>query len=109
MPRVHLTDSAVRVLALLAVVWMLMAIPGMAAEDSKPSEYQVKAAYLYNFGRFVEWPSKSASAKGNSFTICVLGQDPFGPALDATLAHETIDGANVVAKRVPRAQDAGSC
>jgi hypothetical protein len=109
MPRPYHTDPARKALALWAAVCVLMFSPDLAAEDSKPSEYQVKAAYLYNFGRFVEWPSKSTSSKGNAFTICVLGQDPFGPALEATLAHETIDGANVVAKRVSKAQDAGGC
>ena len=40
---------------------------------------------------------------------CVLGQDPFGPALDATVAGETIDRAHVVAKRISRPQDAAHC
>jgi hypothetical protein len=68
----------------------------------------VKAVYLYNFGRFVEWPARVA-AKSDSFTVCVLGQDPFGPALDATLAGETIDGKGVSAKRISAPQEAVSC
>ena len=49
-------------------------------------EYQVKAAYLFNFARFVEWP-KEASA--GPFTIC-LADDPFGQSLENTLRGETI-------------------
>ncbi len=55
-------------------------LPGQAP---KPTEYQVKAAYLYNFGRFVSWPARGGAWPGPSFTLCVLGQDPFGPVLDA--------------------------
>src|ERR1700685_4603397 len=50
------------------------------AQQSKPAEYQVKAVYLYNFSKFVEWPA--TAEKENSFAICILGRDPFGPALD---------------------------
>jgi hypothetical protein len=69
----------------------------------------VKAAYLYNFGRFVEWPGKAAAAQGGSFTVCVLGQDPFGPSLDATLAGETIGGKTIVANRISSPEESGNC
>lgn len=75
------------------------------ADQPKPSEYQVKATYLYNFGRFIQWPATS----GNSFAICVLGQDPFGPVLDSTLAGESLAGKPVVVRRVAKAQDATNC
>ncbi len=77
------------------------------AQQPKPEEYQVKAVYLYNFGRFVEWP---ASAKKNdSFAICVLGRDPFGAALDATLAGAAIDNQKLVARRISSAREATTC
>jgi hypothetical protein len=81
----------------------------MHAQQSKLPEYEVKAAYLYNFGKFVEWPATANTGKDNSFTICVLGQDPFGPALDAALAGQSIDGKNVVARRLSRPQEALNC
>lgn len=96
-------------LAGAAIAWALVAAPGLGAQASKPTEYQVKAAYLYNFGRFIEWPAKGAAAKRDSFAICVLGRDPFGYVLDATVARETIDGMSVVAKRILRPQEAGDC
>src|ERR1700722_10108529 len=58
----------------------------LLAQQSKPAEYQVKAVYLYNFSKFVEWPA--TAEKQNSFAICILGHDPFGPALDSTLTGE---------------------
>jgi hypothetical protein len=80
----------------------------LCGQQSKPNEYQVKAAYLYNFGRFVKWPSGVAAGK-NDFAVCVLGQDPFGPTLDSTLTGETLDGKPVVIRRLAKPQDAADC
>ena len=91
------------------VAWTLLAIPTLHAQNPKPTDYEVKAAYLYNFGRFVEWPEKAAANQGGPFTVCVLGQDPFGPSLDATLAGETIGGKTIVAKRISGAEASGNC
>jgi hypothetical protein len=79
------------------------------AQQSKPNEYEVKAAYLYNFGRFVAWPANTAADKDDSFAICVIGEDPFGHALDATVVNHTIDGKGVVTRRVANSQEAVSC
>jgi hypothetical protein len=59
------------------------------AEDSK--EYQLKAAFLYNFAQFVKWPSGSFPSSDAPFCIGVLGDDPFGSALEETVQGEAID------------------
>jgi hypothetical protein len=99
-PRLWLTAAA--------LAWALAACPFLQAQGSKPTDYDVKAAYIYNFGRFVEWPA-SVTANSDSFKVCVLGQDPFGPALDATLAGEKIAGKSVAAKRISTPQEAAGC
>jgi hypothetical protein len=81
----------------------------LPAQQTKPNEYQVKAAYLYNFARVVKWPAVIAAGKGDSFAVCVLGQDPFGSTLDSTLAGEALDGKPVVIRRIARPQDAADC
>jgi hypothetical protein len=96
----------------LLIFWVILfLIPpfNLRAQQPKASEFEVKAAYLYNFGRFVQWSPAAASAKGSSFPICVFGQDPFGAILDTILSGESIDGKAVVAKRVSKAQDALDC
>jgi len=45
-------------------------------------EKNIKAAYLYNFANFVDWPEETAS-QNEILNICVLGTDPFGKSLDA--------------------------
>ncbi len=81
--------------------------PAQAEPDNKPTQYEVEAAYLFNFGKFVGWP---AAAQGDSsFLICVLGDDPFGDVLDRALVSETLRGRPVQDKRIARPQDATGC
>jgi hypothetical protein len=94
--------------AIVVLVYLLFAA-SIALGQQRPSAYQVEAAYLYNFSRFVEWPAKTALPQSNSFTICVLGEDPFGQALDATLAGETIGNQKVTARRISNPQTAADC
>lgn len=105
----HLGKNTSIVLANALVFSLLLAGPCMEARQAKPSEYQVEATYLFNFGRFVQWPNRPEIPATNSFFICILGQDPFGPALKATIANELIDGRSVVAKQVLTTQEAMSC
>jgi hypothetical protein len=96
---------------LILIFVFSLAVAGLQTarcQDAKPSEYQVKAVYLYNFGHFVEWPEATA-AKSNSFGICILGRDPFGPILDSTIAGESIGGKNVIARRISKAQETLDC
>jgi hypothetical protein len=78
-----------RLLTLLVV----LSAPGLAQEV--PLEYRVKAAFLYNFARFVDWPATMASGP---LTICLADHNPFGDALAATLQGERIGGREVVAR-----------
>ena len=90
-----------------SIVLAALAAANLYAQAPKSSEYQVKAAYLYSFGRFIAWPI--APAKQDEFVICVLGRDPFGPTLEAVGAGITIAGQPAVSRRLERAQDATGC
>jgi hypothetical protein len=91
----------------LCLLTVLGAVPNANAQAQRPQEYQIKSAYLYNFGKFVEWPASTSAS--SAFTICVLGDDPFGTTLDETLAGETVGGKSVEPKRITKVQDAGDC
>jgi hypothetical protein len=99
-----------RRLALLAAIFLVSIglCPSGIAQQPKPEEYQVKAVYLYNFGRFVVWPGTAAATQG-TFDVCVLGRDPFGSALDATLAGEAIDNRKLAARRIAIPREATNC
>lgn len=77
------------------------------AQQGKPGEYQVKAVYLFNFAKFIEWPADAA--KRESFDICVLGRDPFGPVLDSTLTGEKIDNLQPLVRRISSVREASNC
>jgi len=81
---------------------------GAAGPEAKPTEYEVEAAYLFNFGKFVAWPA-AAQPADSRFLICVLGTDPFGPVLDRTISGETVRGRPVQTMRITRPQDAAGC
>jgi hypothetical protein len=91
----------------LTIAWALIGAPSHAQHTGQ-TEYEVKAAYLYNFGKFVDWPANSTAAR-DSFTICVLGDDPFGATFDTTIAGESINGKKVVVNHISRPKDAVSC
>ncbi len=78
-------------------------------EQTAASSYQIEAVYLYDFSKFVQWPAHGVHGSNDPFTICVLGEDPFGPVLDTTLSGERIRGASVVAKRISKPQEAAGC
>jgi hypothetical protein len=80
---------------------------GAAAQSS--GEYQVKAAYLYNFAKFIEWPAESFPSSDAPFAICVLGQDPFGRVLDDIVQGERIHGRPLIVRRLRGWDDAELC
>jgi hypothetical protein len=100
-----LRRSCVLLVLFVAVYFVFPAVT--IAQQPKPQEYQVKAVYLYNFGKFVEWP---ATPNGEEiFTICILGRDPFGAVLDTTLAGEAINNRKLAPKRISSLRDAAGC
>jgi hypothetical protein len=85
----------------------LMCLQALAA--GSPSEYQVKAVFLFNFSHFVDWPSQAFKSPSEPFIIGVLGTDPFGPLLDETVRGEHVEGHPLVVRRFDTPQDAGDC
>lgn len=89
---------------LLATALLLVAASAQAQDVAL--EYRVKAAYLLNFARFVDWPP-AAFKDREPFQICVAGRNPFGGELAEMVRSETLAG-RALAVRVIR-DDAASC
>lgn len=83
------------------------AIPAAIAQPSKPTEYDVKAAYLLNFGRFVR--QAGGQTARTSFDICLLGHDPMGHAIDELAANQAIDNLPVHIRRIPDVTQTKGC
>jgi hypothetical protein len=91
-----------RLLVTLGLMLALAApmLSGVAAVDTRLDEYQVKAAVLYNIAKFVDWPPDAFSSPTAPLVMCVLGVDPFGPALDETLKGHLVGKRAVIARRI---------
>jgi hypothetical protein len=70
------------------------------AQNSGFSEYQVKAAFLYNFGKFVEWPTNDFASTNTPLLIGIYGENPFGNDLPAVIQNKYIDGHPVITREV---------
>jgi len=95
----------------LAVHLLVLLLPSAAlrAETTASKEYQVKAAFLFNFLQFVEWPAATFPAADSPLSIGILGDDPFGPALDAIVRDESVHGRRLVILRSLRPEDLQAC
>lgn len=91
-----------------AMSLLLLAARGAAAQAPR-SEYEVKAAYLLNFARYAEWPASPPADATDDLVICVLGHDPFGAALDRTVAGRRVLGRPVRVLRPGSRAEARLC
>jgi hypothetical protein len=95
--------------AFLLLVALTAATPGsLFAEESASQEYRVKAAFLYNFILFVEWPAEAFARSDSPLTICILGKSPFSDALDS-LRDKTVKKRKLMVQQISTVQEIGSC
>lgn len=110
-PRARLRGAFAAPAAALALVvawaWLLAAAPANAAPASP--EYQLKAVFLFNFTRFVEWPATTYAADDTPFVIGVLGHDPFGDSLDEAVKDEKVDSHPMVVRRLQSPAEIAGC
>lgn len=71
-------------------------------------EYQVKAAFLFNFAKFVEWPAEAGSGAADSLSLCILGHNPFGSALDS-VAGKRVGTKTFVVREISNTAEAAQC
>lgn len=81
----------------------------IAAENSRTTEYQVKAAYLYNFTKFIDWPATNFASADAPIVIGIVGEDPFGKTLDDLVKGESVRGHPLVVKRLEPGEDWRGC
>ncbi|SFJ37102.1 protein of unknown function [Caulobacter sp. UNC279MFTsu5.1] len=80
-----------------------------SAANAAPLEYQVKAAYLYKLVSFVDWPAGSLPAPGAPVNLCVVGDDPFGAALDQAAQNQQVDGRPLAVRRIATVSKSSGC
>ena len=100
--------SRITLPACLALLLALFPCLTSAAAEA-PTESQIQAAFLLNFTKFIEWPAGSLGAPYSSFNICILGNKPFGGAIDQVVAGEVVYGRKVGIQKLDREPEAGFC
>jgi len=79
------------------------------AQSAAVGEYQVKAVFLFNFGKFVEWPPGSFASASAPLRICVLGQDPFGEQLRDIVSEKMVNGRKLVVEQMANSIASRTC
>jgi len=97
--------QALRALALRALACVAAAgalggpLPLQAAAGAAP-EYAVKAAYLYKFGFFIEWPPARLAGADQPLNLCIAGPDPFGPTLEEVIGDQRVQDHPINVRRL---------
>lgn len=94
---------------IFAVLLCLVAGHALRAADEQSAENRVKAAFLFNFTKFVEWPPTAFSTDQSPFSICILGADPFGGVLDQIVEGESVNGRKLAVDRLERPPAPKAC
>ena len=92
------------VLSILAIL-----LNSVWAQTPVVGEYQVKAAFVYNFAKFVEWPSRSFPDASAPLRICVFGLDPFGDELRGVANDKVVNGRRLQVSHAADLQAARTC
>jgi len=92
----------------LSLVWLLFVGDGRAQEP-QPTEYQIKAAFLFNFAKFVEWPAAAFAEETSPMVIGILGENPFRDDLERMVRGKTINNRPLVIKEFRSPAEATNC
>lgn len=96
------------------LLWLIASLAGPGqpqarAQEVVPSEYELKAAFLYNFARFVEWPAATFREPGAPFVIGVFGDNPFGDGLEKSVQGKAINGHGLVVRQFKTVSEIKDC
>jgi hypothetical protein len=97
---------------LLLLAWNIASTPLSAQDDDQAAanrEYAIKAAYLYQFGRYVQWPADAYPSEITPLVIGVLGTDPFGGVLDEIARTKQIDRRPIVVRHFASMKEYTPC
>jgi len=97
---------------LILLVMLLSSVSFVSADLAQAqtaNEYEVKAAFLYNFPKFVEWPPEALGNNGSPLVVGIIGDDPFGSAIDRIINGKSIAGHQFTIRRLKWGQNLRDC
>ena len=94
----------------LALAWALSGNATTSAQAPGVNrEYPLKAAFLYNFGNYIEWPADTFASADAPFVVGVMGTNPFGTVLNDVAATKTLHGRSIVIRPVVDESEVAAC
>jgi hypothetical protein len=93
----------------LGLIWLLLVGGDGRAQQSQPTEYQIKAAFLFNFAKFVQWPPAAFAGVTSPIIIGILGENPFHDDLARTIRNKTVDDHPLLIKEFRSPKEATNC
>ena len=100
---------AVRRAVLIMTIGWIAGTSVSIAEEALPSEYQVKAAFLINFPKYVDWPAEAFAKPNSPIVIAVLGETKVAEEIQKVIAGRTVNGREILLKRLASGEQPGIC
>ena len=91
------------------MIGLLLACTNAHGQNSQPTEYQIKAAFLFNFAKFVEWPPKAIAGGSTPLVIGILGENPFHDDLARIIGNKTVDEHPLVIREYRSVSETTNC
>lgn len=93
---------------LITAVAVLLPLQTAMAETVRLDEYEVKAAYLYNFAKYVDWPAAALPNENTTLNFCIIGNSPMNPVIQS-LAGKSVKNRKVSIREITQIEDLGGC
>jgi hypothetical protein len=97
------------VLGLLCIVLLVSGVPQSARAQSDADEYVVKAAFLYHFAQFIDWPPGALDSADNSIKLCIFDDEPHRQELRSTIEGKLIGGRIFHVVAISQVQEMKDC
>jgi hypothetical protein len=91
------------------LAFALALAPSLAGASDGASEYEVKAAFLFNFAKYVEWPEGTFAGPTDRIVICVLGENPFGTLLENIVKDKRVNGRELAVRETGSVSATAGC
>jgi len=92
-----------------SLILLIRAVAYAEDQAPPPSEYQMKAAFLFNFAKFVEWPVMVFKSPDQPIAICTLDENPFGSSLDDITRDKTVGNRKFAIRKVSNIEEVSKC
>ena len=107
--RIEKRGGSRQIMACSLILTLLLVFPDKLPANSSAEEYSLKAAFLFHFAQFVEWPEASFNDAASPLIYCTIGEDPFHGSLDAALSGKAIGARSFRVLHLRQSQDIQGC